>query len=241
MNYAIPLYECRKEEKEGRISMYSCVVEIGGIKYIGASASTKKEAEIKAARTALLAIQTAVPISEDHTSNSAYTVIPQKKKASDLAISSQETKSPLKPKKGRFKKQYRKKRRPTNRDGSTGGTTHLEVNTDGQAGVGLPVTDAASSEPDAAAGFRVDMAGQEGMKVYAVDTLNSHGKTNGGSNVYEDIQRQESSVTNIGSSHGDSGKSETCSTYDGHLENAVVPFDDRSKDWGSTVTDVKLL
>lgn len=238
MNYAIPLYECRKEEREGRISMYSCVVEIGGIKYIGASATTKKEAEIKAARTALLAIQTAVPVSEDHTSNSAYTVIPQKKKASDLAISSQETKAPLKPKKGRFKKQYRKKRRPTNKDGSTGGTTHLEVNTDGQAGVVLPVTDAASSEPDAAAGFRVDMAGQEGIKVYGVET---HGKTNGGSNVYEDIQRQESSVINVGSSHGDSGKSETCSTYDGHVENAVVPFDNHRKDLGSTVTDVKLL
>jgi hypothetical protein len=32
-------------------------VEIGGIQYIGAAARTKKEAQIKVARTALLAIQ----------------------------------------------------------------------------------------------------------------------------------------------------------------------------------------
>ncbi|KAH6773017.1 dsRNA-binding domain-like superfamily protein [Perilla frutescens var. hirtella] len=227
MNYAIPLYECRKEEKEGRMPMYSCVVEIGGIKYIGASASTKKEAEIKAARTALLAIQTAVPISEDHTGNSVFTVIPHKKKLSDLAISSQETKTSLKPKKGRFKKQFRKKRRPAKRDDSTGGTAHLEVNTDGHVGVGLTATDTASSEPNTTASFRVDMVGQGGMEVHAVDTVDSHGKTNGGSNISEDGQRQESSVTSVVSSHGVVGKSgaNACSTYDGHLENVGVPFE----------------
>lgn len=51
MNYAIPSYICNKQ------GPYICTVEIGGIQYIGATARTKKEAEIKAARTALLAIQ----------------------------------------------------------------------------------------------------------------------------------------------------------------------------------------
>lgn len=244
MNYAIPLYECRKEEKEGRMPMYSCVVEIGGIKYIGASASTKKEAEIKAARTALLAIQTAVPISEDHTGNSIYTVIPQKKKASDLAISSQETKAPLKPKKGRFKKQFQKKKRPAKRYDSTRGMAPLEINPDGQAGVDLTVAgveltvmNTARSEPNAAAGLRVDMVGQGGTEVYAVD---SQGKTNGGSIISEHGQRQESSVISDVISNGDAGKSgaNACSTFDGHLENAGVPFAECHKDCGSTLMDV---
>ena len=54
MNYAIPLYTCT-QYNSGDFP-YSCTVEIGGIQYIGAAARTKKEAEIKAARTALLAI-----------------------------------------------------------------------------------------------------------------------------------------------------------------------------------------
>ncbi|XP_057806375.1 double-stranded RNA-binding protein 1-like [Salvia miltiorrhiza] len=225
MNYAIPLYECRKEEKEGKMPMYSCVVEIGSIKYIGASAGTKKEAERKAARTALLAIQTAVPISEDHTDNSIYTVIPQKKKASDLAISSQETKASLKSKKGRFKKQYRKRRRPAKRDDSAGGTPHLEVDADTQAGTGLIATDAVSSEPNAAVGVGVDTVGHRGLQVDAADTVDSQGKTNGGLDIHEDNQRQEPLVALVVSSHGDSGTN-TCSTHDEHPENAGVPIMD---------------
>lgn len=92
--------------------MYSCVVEIGGIKYIGASANMKKEAKIKASRTALLAIQS----SGSTFANSVYTVIPQKKKASDLGISTQETAAALKSKKSRFMKLQRKTRRPVKRD-----------------------------------------------------------------------------------------------------------------------------
>ncbi|KAK4482707.1 hypothetical protein RD792_009874 [Penstemon davidsonii] len=114
LNYAVPLYECRKEEKQGRTPMYSCILEIGGIKYIGASASTKKEAEIKTARTALLAIQSATSGSENHNTggNSIYTVLPQKKKVdSDLGISTQETAAALKPKKGRFKKKQWKNKK----------------------------------------------------------------------------------------------------------------------------------
>lgn len=56
MNYAIPSYVCNKQAITGNFP-FICTVEIGGIQYIGATAKTKKEAEIKAARTALLAIQ----------------------------------------------------------------------------------------------------------------------------------------------------------------------------------------
>jgi dsRNA-specific ribonuclease len=55
MNYAIPSYICTKQASG--VAPFVCTVEIGGIQYIGAAARTKKEAEIKAARTALLAIQ----------------------------------------------------------------------------------------------------------------------------------------------------------------------------------------
>lgn len=55
MNYAIPSYKCTKQEEGAH--PFICTVEIGGIQYIGAAARTKKEAEIKAARTALLAIK----------------------------------------------------------------------------------------------------------------------------------------------------------------------------------------
>lgn len=56
MNYAIPCYTTSKNGVPGKLT-FACTVEIGGIRYIGAAAKTKKEAEIKAARTALLAIQ----------------------------------------------------------------------------------------------------------------------------------------------------------------------------------------
>jgi dsRNA-specific ribonuclease len=55
MNYAIPSYICTKSASG--LAPFICTVEIGGIQYIGAAARTKKDAEIKAARTALLAIQ----------------------------------------------------------------------------------------------------------------------------------------------------------------------------------------
>ncbi|XP_041989685.1 double-stranded RNA-binding protein 1-like isoform X2 [Salvia splendens] len=168
MNNVSPIYMCRWEEKEGKMPMFSCVVAIGSIKYTGASAGTKKEAEIKAARTALLAIQTAVPVTEDHTGNSIYTVIPQKRKGSDLAISIQETRESLKPKKGWVKKQYQKKWQPVKKDNPAGGTTRLEVNADGRTGVGSTVT-----------------VGQGGLQVDAADTVGSRGTTNGGSDMHQ--------------------------------------------------------
>ncbi|XP_059636479.1 double-stranded RNA-binding protein 1-like [Cornus florida] len=110
MNYAIPSYTCRKEEKPGKVPLFSCTVEIGGLKYIGAAARTKKEAEIKAARTALLAIQSSASTSDEKDAgNTRYTVIPCKKKSADVSIN-QETAAALKPKKGRFKRKPNKKR-----------------------------------------------------------------------------------------------------------------------------------
>lgn len=144
MNYAIPCYEIHKSEKDTRTTMYSCTVEIGGIKYIGAAASTKKESEKKAARTALLAI--AGPISEDQAGNSIYTVIPQKKKVPDPIISTPETKAAHKSKKARFKKKYPNKKWAKRKDNSTGeglGVTDTGsvINTNGQGGVEGSTTD----------------------------------------------------------------------------------------------------
>lgn len=116
MNYAIPMYECRRDETPGRAVMFSCTVEVGGIKYIGAAARTKKEAEIKAARTALLAIQTTAATSEPNPcENSLYTVVPIKKKVTELIPNLKETTAALKPKKGRFKKRSRKRKHAPDR------------------------------------------------------------------------------------------------------------------------------
>ncbi|WMV26876.1 hypothetical protein MTR67_020261 [Solanum verrucosum] len=99
MNFAIPQYECERYDSESKIISFSCTVDVGGMKYIGAAARTKKEAEIKAARTALLAVQS----SGFAPNYSSYTVVPMKK-VTDLAISNQESAAALKPKKHRFKK-----------------------------------------------------------------------------------------------------------------------------------------
>uniref|UniRef100_A0ACD5XYC4 Uncharacterized protein n=1 Tax=Avena sativa TaxID=4498 RepID=A0ACD5XYC4_AVESA len=55
MNYTIPSYNCNRQAKG--VGPIICTVEIGGVQYIGAAVRTKKEAEMEAARTALLAIQ----------------------------------------------------------------------------------------------------------------------------------------------------------------------------------------
>lgn len=111
MNYAIPLYECRKDEAPGRVPLFSCTVEIGGIRYIGATAKTKKEAEIKAARTALLAIQSSTPKScEKPITNSQLTVVPCKKRGTETTTNAEDTGNPPKAKKARFKKKSSKRK-----------------------------------------------------------------------------------------------------------------------------------
>ncbi|KAH7857884.1 hypothetical protein Vadar_017541 [Vaccinium darrowii] len=46
-NYAIPLYSCQIDESQSGGTLISCTVDVGGMKYIGAPAKTKKEAEIE--------------------------------------------------------------------------------------------------------------------------------------------------------------------------------------------------
>lgn len=110
MNYAIPSYVCNKQAMTGNFP-FICTVEIGGIQYIGAAAKTKKEAEIKAARTALLAIQskTGGPESKKPDGSSMYTVLPCKKKGSESDARS-ETAKAIKPKKADFKKKVARKK-----------------------------------------------------------------------------------------------------------------------------------
>lgn len=142
MNYAIPMYECRKDETPGRAVMFSCTVDIGGIKYIGAAARTKKEAEIKAARTALLAIQTSASGPNDN-ENTIYTVVPIKKKVTDTGINSQGTSAALKPKKSRFKKKSRKKKHTSdgNKFVQSQNTGNLEVHAIDHAGSVMDIGD----------------------------------------------------------------------------------------------------
>lgn len=91
MNYAIPVYECQREDLPGMVTHFTCTVEVGGTRYIGTAAKTKKEAEIKAARTALLAIRsgTAEP-SNGQGGNPHLTVVPSRKRGIDSVSSTGE-------------------------------------------------------------------------------------------------------------------------------------------------------
>nr|XP_043637450.1 double-stranded RNA-binding protein 8 isoform X2 [Erigeron canadensis]XP_043637451.1 double-stranded RNA-binding protein 8 isoform X2 [Erigeron canadensis] len=119
MNYAIPSYVCTKDEKKGgRDSSFSCTVDIGGIKYIGTSAKTKKEAELKAAKTALLAIKMSSleAIEKPDTSDAeyVYTVVPTKRKAPDRPVVEAEVKVKKgKRRTGKFHKRRKKRSKAT--------------------------------------------------------------------------------------------------------------------------------
>ncbi|PON89842.1 Double-stranded RNA-binding domain containing protein [Trema orientale] len=120
MNYAIPLYQCQKDEGPGRATLFSCSIEIGGIRYIGAAAKTKKEAEIKAARTALLAIQSsASEFYNKEIENAQLTVLPCKKRSAESNVNAEDTPNVPKPKKARFKKKTFKKKLSGNRASQT--------------------------------------------------------------------------------------------------------------------------
>ncbi|KAL9267993.1 Double-stranded RNA-binding protein 1-like protein [Drosera capensis] len=110
MNYGIPTYDCR-----GVTGNYSCTVEIGETRYIGAVARSKKEAEIKAARTALLALQSCSTRLDVKTNDeSLYTVIPVKRKEPEKPIA-KGTDTPKRKKKARFNKKQLRTRRNENR------------------------------------------------------------------------------------------------------------------------------
>ncbi|RDX86673.1 Double-stranded RNA-binding protein 1, partial [Mucuna pruriens] len=111
MNYAMPMYQCKKDETPGRASVFSCTVDIGGILYIGGAAKTKKEAEIKAARTALLAIQSSAShASQNQVGHSQLTVIPSRKRPTESVAVADENSNPPKPKKARFKRKSSKRK-----------------------------------------------------------------------------------------------------------------------------------
>ncbi|KAJ1424754.1 Double-stranded RNA-binding domain [Sesbania bispinosa] len=111
MNYAMPMYHCKKDETPGRTPVFSCTVDIGGILYIGGGAKTKKEAEIKAARTALLAIQSSAShASQNQYGHSQLTVIPSKKRATESVTQADEASNAPKPKKARFKRKSSKRK-----------------------------------------------------------------------------------------------------------------------------------
>ncbi|OMO57591.1 Double-stranded RNA-binding protein [Corchorus olitorius] len=119
MNYAMPLYVCQKDNTAGRVPHFSCTVEIGGIRYIGAAAKTKKEAEIKAARTALLAIQSsAAEVSSKAVGNSQLTVIPSRKRVAETNSNEEVSGNVPKAKKPRFKKKMSKTKLSGNDDHS---------------------------------------------------------------------------------------------------------------------------
>ncbi|XP_010490259.1 PREDICTED: double-stranded RNA-binding protein 1-like [Camelina sativa] len=116
MNYAIPLYQCQKIETPGRATQFTCTVEIGGIKYTGAATRTKKDAEISAGRTALLAIQSEsknnlANYSTPPTilnSNTQLTVLPLERKTLEVVIPVKETIKTPKIRKAQFKRKARK-------------------------------------------------------------------------------------------------------------------------------------
>ncbi|KAL9246911.1 hypothetical protein vseg_020390 [Gypsophila vaccaria] len=115
MNYAIPTYTCKKDvpsSRDCRTPFYTCTVDIGGIQYIGAAARTKKEAEIKAARTALLAIRSSGELGGALASKANYTVVPFKRKVPESAPPKEETSEPKKSRKPRLKKKPRKHMHP---------------------------------------------------------------------------------------------------------------------------------
>ncbi|KAJ0237665.1 Double-stranded RNA-binding protein 1 [Hirschfeldia incana] len=117
MNYAIPLYQCQKSETPGRAPQFTCTVDLGGIKYTGAATKTKKEAEISAGRTALIAIQSESKINLANNYSSQLTVLPCEKKAVEVASPVKETiiKTP-KARKAQFKKKARKGKRKVAKD-----------------------------------------------------------------------------------------------------------------------------
>lgn len=116
MNYAIPLYQCQKIESLGRAPHFICTVEIGGIKYTGAATRTKKDAEISAGRTALLAIQSE---SKDNLANysTQLTVLPCEKKPLEAASPVKETIKTPKARRARFKRKAQKVKRKVAKDG----------------------------------------------------------------------------------------------------------------------------
>ncbi|MCL7035837.1 hypothetical protein MKW94_018796 [Papaver nudicaule] len=157
MNYAVPSYVCRMSETRGKGTAYTSTVDIGGIQYIGAAARTKKEAKLKAARTALLAIQSSSYGSHTNPSgNCQLTVLPPIKKDPEPVTAVDITKESLKPRKNKFKKKWPKRKFPkkngdqvtTDPTGEASGSTVIgnaetsnEIHTQGSGAVDAHMND----------------------------------------------------------------------------------------------------
>ncbi|XP_062025983.1 double-stranded RNA-binding protein 6 isoform X3 [Rosa rugosa] len=116
MNYAVPVYQCQRDTSSSKVPLYSCTVEIGGIRYIGAAATTKKESEIKVARTALLALLLSdTESSMGSVGSSELTVLPSKRKRSEC----EEIANEPKPKKPPYKRRMFKKKAYEEKVGQT--------------------------------------------------------------------------------------------------------------------------
>ncbi|XP_013657710.1 double-stranded RNA-binding protein 1 [Brassica napus] len=111
MNYAIPLYQCQKSETTGRAPQFTCTVEIGGIKYTGAATKTKREAEISAGRTALIAIQSESKIDLANNHSTQLTVLPCEKKTVEVVSPVKETIKTPKARRAQFKRKAKKGKR----------------------------------------------------------------------------------------------------------------------------------
>ncbi|GJN40438.1 hypothetical protein PR202_gb29649 [Eleusine coracana subsp. coracana] len=98
---------CCTKQASG-VAPFICTIEIGGIQYIGATARTKKEAEIKAARTALLAIQGR----SEGCANGAtkYIVVPGQRQVKEAEKKPIQTPKPLKVRRGGYKKKWNKRK-----------------------------------------------------------------------------------------------------------------------------------
>ncbi|KAE8816539.1 double-stranded RNA-binding protein 8-like [Hordeum vulgare] len=105
MNYT-PSYSLTRQAS--RIAPFTCTVGIGGIHYIGPATRSKKEAEIKAARTALLAIRG--QLEGCGSGASKYIVVPSKRRVKETAKRPIEIPKSLEVKKGGFKKKWNKRK-----------------------------------------------------------------------------------------------------------------------------------
>ncbi|GAU41104.1 hypothetical protein TSUD_139730 [Trifolium subterraneum] len=132
MNYAMPTYQCKMDDRPGRPS-FSCTVDIGGILYTGRSSKTKKEAEIEAAKTALLNTNTNV-FQSSQDQFGPLTVIPSRKRAAD-SVADEASKAP-KPKKSRFKMKCSKRKLSIDNNAGDGANINPEVESiNGESGL----------------------------------------------------------------------------------------------------------
>ncbi|XP_051180512.1 double-stranded RNA-binding protein 8 isoform X2 [Lolium perenne] len=106
MNQSIPSYTWTRQAS-GK-SPYTCTIEIGGTQYIGHAGRSKKDAEIKAAWTALLAIKG--QLEGRASSATKYIVVPGKRQSSEAEKNAIETLKQLEVKKGGFKRKWNRRK-----------------------------------------------------------------------------------------------------------------------------------